>query len=217
MYAYLCLQTILLSALFFGALKLLLSDASGSYEVLMMICSTLSSSMSESGTIYGFQTCLFLGSSTNALSNNNCKREHGREIWVHCWLENTIEKEIWHEAVEKQHYLATDTGFTMVDRALGNNWVNELIRTMLREMRTVLFVETHLCQPQQMTNKWARTMNLLYHKDHQDADPNLFACMSCPPVQEHKLMPGNLLQYLKGTGGKTADHINVIAAEEPLQ
>lgn len=66
----------------------------------------------------------------------------GGEIWVHCWLENTIKKEIWHKTVEKQHYLATDAGFAMVDGVLGNDWVNEPIRMMLREMRTVLFVES---------------------------------------------------------------------------
>ncbi|KAG2110201.1 uncharacterized protein F5147DRAFT_772474 [Suillus discolor] len=183
----------------------------------------------------------------------------GGEMWVHCWLENMIEKEIWHEAVEKQHYLATDIGFSMVDRVLGNDWTNEPIRMMLREMRTVLFVESapshsrmlniinaalfkihtdhtlaHLCQPQQMTNEWARAVggsgfaksspmlpalqiNLLYHKDHQDADHNLFARMPCPPVQECKLTPGNSSQYLKGTDGKTTDRINVMAAKVVLK
>ncbi|KAG1816436.1 uncharacterized protein BJ212DRAFT_1480885 [Suillus subaureus] len=177
----------------------------------------------------------------------------GGEMWVHCWLENTIEKEIWHEAIEKQHYLATDAGFGMVDGVLGNDWANEPVRTMLKEMRTILFIESapshscmlnvintalfklctdhtlaYLCQPQQMTNKWARAvgggrfakcsqmlpalhMNLLYHKDHQNANLNLFAHMPCPPVQECKLTPGNSSQYLKGTGGKTVDHINVMA------
>lgn len=183
----------------------------------------------------------------------------GGEMWVHCWLENTIEKEIWHEAVEKQHYLATDAGFAMVDGVLGNDWANEPVRMMLKEMRTILFVEsrpshscmlevintalfkirtdrtlTHLCQPQQMTNEWARAvggggfvkhsqtlpalqMNLLYHKDRQDAELNLFARMPCPPVQECKLMPCNSSQYLKGTGGKTADCINVMAAPVVLK
>ncbi|KAG1787963.1 uncharacterized protein HD556DRAFT_1448291 [Suillus plorans] len=177
----------------------------------------------------------------------------------HRWLENTIKKEIWHEAVEKQHYLATDAGFAMVDGVLGNDWVNEPIRMMLREMRTVLFIESapshsrmldiihtalfkirtdhtlaHLCQPQQMTNEWARAvggsgfaqsspmlpalrMNLLYHKDRQDADHNLFARMPCLLMQERKLTPGNSSQYLKGTGGKTADHINVMAAKVVLK
>jgi hypothetical protein len=183
----------------------------------------------------------------------------GGEMWVHRWLENTIEKEIWHEAVEKQHYLATDAGFAMVDGVLGNDWANEPVRMMLKEMRTILFVEsqpshsrmlevintalfkirtdrtlTHLCQPQQMTNEWARAvggggfvkhsqtlpalrMNLLYHKDRQDAELNLFARMPCPPVQERKLTPGNSSQYLKGTGGKTADRINVMAAPVVLK
>ncbi|KAG0696667.1 hypothetical protein DFH29DRAFT_1004390 [Suillus ampliporus] len=67
----------------------------------------------------------------------------GGEMWVHRWLENTIAKEIWHEAIEKQHYLATDAGFTMVDGVLGNDWANEPVRMMLKEMRTILFVERH--------------------------------------------------------------------------
>ncbi|KAG1739166.1 uncharacterized protein EDB91DRAFT_1248925 [Suillus paluster] len=165
----------------------------------------------------------------------------GGEMWVHCWLENTIEKEIWHEAVEKQHYLATDAGFGMVDGVLGNNWANEPVRTMLKEMRTILFVETHQATPACSTSStlhssssWARAvggggfakcsqmlpalcMNLLYHKDRQNADLNLFARMPCPPVQERKLMPGNSSQYLKGTGGKTADRINVMAAPVVLK
>ncbi|KAG1720070.1 uncharacterized protein EDB91DRAFT_1257199 [Suillus paluster] len=164
----------------------------------------------------------------------------GGEMWVHRWLENTIEKEIWHEAVEKQHYPATDAGFGMVDGVLGNDWANEPHSRMLDIINTALFklhtdrTLAHLCQPQQMTNEWARAvggggfakrsqmlpalrMNLLYHKDRQNADLNLFARMPCPPVQECKLTPGNSSQYLKGTGGRQRIALNVMAAPVVLK
>ncbi|KAG0698799.1 hypothetical protein DFH29DRAFT_1002496 [Suillus ampliporus] len=111
----------------------------------------------------------------------NTDMASGAEMWLHRWLENTIEMEIWQEAVEKQHYLGTDAGFSMVEGLLGEEWVIEPVKTMLKEMREHLFTNAapthsgmldiiinalvkictnpdlaHLCQPQQMTMEWAK-------------------------------------------------------------
>ncbi|KAG1744089.1 uncharacterized protein EDB91DRAFT_1080896 [Suillus paluster] len=104
----------------------------------------------------------------------------GAEMWLHRWLENTIEIEIWQEAVEKQHYLGTDAGFSMVEGLLGEDWAIEPMKTMLKEMREHLFTNAvpthsgmldiitnalvkirtnpdlaHLCKPQKMTMECA--------------------------------------------------------------
>ncbi|KAG0705537.1 hypothetical protein DFH29DRAFT_996854 [Suillus ampliporus] len=82
---------------------------------------------------------------------------------------------------KKQHYLGTDAGFSMVEGLLGEEWVIEPVKTMLKEMREHLFTNAapthsgmldiiinalvkictnpdlaHLCQPQQMTMEWAK-------------------------------------------------------------
>lgn len=212
------------------------------------------------GYYYVILTLAFMFDAPYALKKvPNADMASGAEMWLHRWLENTIEMEIWQEAVEKQHYLGTDAGFSMVEGLLGEDWAIEPVKTMLKEMREHLFTNAapthsgmldiitnalvkirtnpdlaHLCTPQQMTMEWAKAtggngvasrsstlpalrMNLLYHKERQDPELNLFARMPCPLVQERKVMPGTSSQANKPTGGRTADRMKVMTAQVTLK
>ncbi|KAG1737845.1 uncharacterized protein EDB91DRAFT_1249522 [Suillus paluster] len=202
------------------------------------------------GYYYVILTLAFMFDGLYALKKvPNTDMASGAEMWLHRWLENTIEMEIWQEAVEKQHYLGTNAGFSMVEGLLGEDWAIKPVKMMLKEMREHLFTNAapthsgmldiitnalvkirtnpdlaHLCKPQKMTMEWAKAtggngvpsrssilptlrMNLLYHKEHQDPELNLFACMPCPLVQERRVMPGTSSQANKPTGGRTVDHM----------
>lgn len=58
------------------------------------------------------------------------------------WLENVTEEvAIWHEAARKEHFFCNHDGFRLIKGQLGREWSCEAIKTMLREMRDLLFYE----------------------------------------------------------------------------
>ncbi|KAG2050855.1 hypothetical protein BDR06DRAFT_1010962, partial [Suillus hirtellus] len=94
------------------------------------------------------------------------------------WLENATEEvAIWREAARKERFFCNHDGFRLLEGRLGREWSCEAIKTMLREMRDLLFYEkavTHagmihiiqraldslstdhpdLCKPVPMTEEW---------------------------------------------------------------
>lgn len=58
------------------------------------------------------------------------------------WLENVTEEvAIWHEVARKEHFFCNHDGFRLIKGQLGREWSCEAIKTMLREMRDLLFYE----------------------------------------------------------------------------